>query len=297
MPPEGRDMTERRIVRERADQVVASAKCPQRQAAAERLRHHDDIRHNAVVFERKELAGAAKTGQHLIEDKDRSRPIALLAQRAHEARLGDAHAALSLNWLDHNGGDRRVDPAERRLVTEWQMEHRAHKCAEWRAERGIPGECERAHRVAVICAVERHESTATGEFARGLERTFNRLRTTIGKIHAREFRRQQFAQAARKSNLALDYVLAINHDVQMAARLRLDRGDHFAMPMAERRDADTCDEIQIAPPVSSCQPRAFRARDLEPKRRVRSLRQTAPEYFTEFAHRDATIRSRNAPPP
>src|SRR6202158_100914 len=234
MSPEGRDMTERRIVRERADQVVAAAKCPQRQAAAERLRHHDDIRHDAEMFERKELAGAPKPGQHLIEDKDRSRPIASLAQRAQEARLGDAHAALSLNWLEHYGADRRVDSAESRLVTEWQMEHRPHKVAEWRAERGIPRECERAHRVAVICAVERHESTATGEFARGLERAFNRLRTAIGKIHAREFRRQQFGPATRKSNLALDYVLAINHDVQMPPRLRLDRGDHFAMPMAER---------------------------------------------------------------
>src|SRR6266851_5568137 len=116
MTPEGGDMTERRIVRERADQIVAAAECPKRQAAAERLRHNDDIRHNAEMFERKELAGAAKTSQHLVEDKHRAGAIALLAKRAHEARLGDAHAAFSLNWLDHDGGDSRVDSAKRRLI-------------------------------------------------------------------------------------------------------------------------------------------------------------------------------------
>src|SRR5258708_32108968 len=97
MPPEGRDMTQRRIVRERADQIVASAKCTQRQPAAERLRHHDDIRHHSEVFEREELASPAKASQHLIEDKQRADAIASLAQSTNEARLGEAHAACGLN--------------------------------------------------------------------------------------------------------------------------------------------------------------------------------------------------------
>src|SRR5260370_36255491 len=297
MPPKRRDMTERRIVRERADQFVAAAKCSQRQAAAKRLRQHDDIRHDAEMFEREELAGSAKAGQHLIEDKQGARAIALFAKSAHETRLGNAHPALGLNRLDHDCCDSRIDPAERRLVTERQMRHRPHKCAERRAEHRIPGERERAHRVAVICAVERSESGTAGAFARGLERTNNRLSTAIGKVHARKFRREQFSRPTRKSNLALDYVLAINHNVQMPPRLRLDRSDHFRMPMAERRDADSRNEIQIAPPVGSYQPRAFSARNLASERRVRSLCETPPKHFTEFTHRDATIMSMNAPLP
>ena len=86
-------------------------------------------------------------------------------------------------------------------------------------------------------------------------------------------------------------------DVQMPPRLRLDRNSHFRISMAERGDANPRDEIQIAPSIGSYQPRTFSARNLQPQRRVRSLRQTLPKYFTEFAHRDATIMSRNAPPP
>jgi hypothetical protein len=76
------------------------------------------------MFQREELAGAAKASQHFIEDEQRADAIASLAQSAHEARLRDTHATLGLDWLDHDRGISRIDPRERRLVTEWKMNYR-----------------------------------------------------------------------------------------------------------------------------------------------------------------------------
>src|SRR5260370_31913787 len=94
MDPGGGGMAEPPILRQRADQLVAAAKRAQRQPAAQRLRHYDDIRHTREMFETEELAGAAKAGQHLIENEDRARTIASLTQRADESRLSDTHSAL-----------------------------------------------------------------------------------------------------------------------------------------------------------------------------------------------------------
>src|SRR5260370_16557920 len=127
------------------------------------------------MFECEELAGAAKAGEHLVENEERARTIASLTERADESRLGDTHPALCLHRLDHDSRNRGIDLVERRFITKCQMAHRPRQCAERIAESRVSSQRERAHRIAVIRTVERDESRSPGKFSPPLERTFNHL--------------------------------------------------------------------------------------------------------------------------
>src|SRR5208282_6133501 len=141
------------------------------------------------------------------------------------------------------------------------------------------------------------ESRASGELARHLQRTFDRFCPTVGKIHALERSREKLGEPSRQPDLALDHVLAVHHDVQMASRLLRDRGQHLGMSMPEGRDANPRDEIEIAPSVRRDQPRTLGARYLQPDRCVGSLRQILAEEIAELTHRAPIIVSMNPPPP
>src|SRR5580658_3789692 len=178
------------------------------------------------------------------------------------------------------------------------MLDRAGQRAEWRAERGVPGKGQRAHRVAVIGAVECNKGLAAGELARRFERAFDRLRAAVGKIGPGKGGRQMLGEPLREPHLRLEHVLAINHHVQMAARLTLDRGEYGRIAVAERRNADPGDEIEMTAPVGGVDPGAIGARHLESDRRVGGLREMAPKKIVELAYwRVPASKSRNAPPP
>ena len=62
------------------DQLVASAQRAERQAAADRLRKHDDVGGNAEMLQREKFSGPAKTGQDFIEDEQCPGAVASFAQ-------------------------------------------------------------------------------------------------------------------------------------------------------------------------------------------------------------------------
>src|SRR5208282_4641690 len=97
----------------------------------------------------------------------------------------------------------------------------------------------------MIRAVERNESRASCELARHLQRTFDSFRPAVGEIYALERSRQKLDEPARQHHLALDHVLAVHHDVQMAPRLLRDRIEHLGLSVAESRHPDSRDEIEI----------------------------------------------------
>src|SRR5580704_13768921 len=177
------------------------------------------------------------------------------------------------------------------------MRHRSGERAERLAHRAIPCQRQRAHRVTVIRAVERDEARSAGKLARDFQRALDRLSPAVGEIHALERRREQLDEPPRQLHLALDHILAVHHDVQMASRLRCDRVEHFGISVAERGHSDTRDEIEITASVRRDQPRALGAQYFQAERRVGSLRQVLAEEIPQLAHRRLTIRSRNAPPP
>src|SRR5208283_1536758 len=177
------------------------------------------------------------------------------------------------------------------------MPHGSGKRAERLAHRAISCERERAHRVTVIGAVKPDEARTAGKLARDFQRALDRLGTAIREIHALERRRQQLDEPPRQLHLALDHVLAVHHDVQMAPRLRCDSVEHFGIAVAECGHSDAGDEIEVTASVRRDQPRTLGARYFEAERCVGSLRQVLAEEFAQLAHRRFTIRSRNAPPP
>jgi len=133
-----------------------------------------------------------------------------------------------------------------------------------------------------------------------LERAFNRLRTAIGKVHAREFRRQQLGQPARKSNLALDYELAINLTLQMADAPAPRSRQLLRDAHVERRDAIPAMKSKYArrrgyqPRTSARKSPAQEARQkFEPgsaKYFTSSLIATPPSCRGTRRHRDAKQR-------
>src|SRR5271166_5437815 len=110
------------------------------------------------MFHCEKLSSSAKTSQHLVEDQQRASAVASLAQGLHEPCARNSHAALGLDRLDHNRGDSRVDSIERGDIAIRKMANRAWQWLERFAERPIPHERERRHRVAMICAVEGNET-------------------------------------------------------------------------------------------------------------------------------------------
>src|SRR5215470_9481092 len=137
MAPKRRDMAQRRIVRERTEDIVAAGKRAQRQTAADCLSHHDDIRHDAEMLERENRTCATKAGQHFVEDQQCARAIASLAKCADKSDLRNAYAALCLNRLDHHRCDSRIDLLHSACVIERQVQYRTGQRAEWLAHRWI----------------------------------------------------------------------------------------------------------------------------------------------------------------
>ena len=62
---------------------------------------------------REKFSGPAKSGQHLVEDQQRTDAIASLAQACMKSRAGYTHPALRLHRLDHDRGHGHIDRVER----------------------------------------------------------------------------------------------------------------------------------------------------------------------------------------
>src|SRR5439155_23363741 len=92
------------------DQLGATGHTGERQAAAERLARHDQVRLDAVVLDRPHGPGASDAGLNLVVDVED--PV-LFADLLQPARKVDGHvheAAFTLHRLEHDAGDGgRVD--------------------------------------------------------------------------------------------------------------------------------------------------------------------------------------------
>ena len=81
----------------------------ERQAAAEGLGEHQHVGTDVPVLAGEPVAGAAEAGHHLVEDEQRADRVAARAQGGQEVVRRHAHAALALDRLDDDRGDRAVD--------------------------------------------------------------------------------------------------------------------------------------------------------------------------------------------
>lgn len=97
---------ERRAVgahREGLRDFLAGADGADRHAAAERFRHGDDVRLDAVVHEAHDLARAAPARLYFVDEEEQAVLIAELPQADHEFLRRGMDAALALYRLEHDG--------------------------------------------------------------------------------------------------------------------------------------------------------------------------------------------------
>src|SRR6185436_6306711 len=82
---------------------------PHRQSTAKRLCQRHDVWFYAIVLVGPQLTGSAQPALNLIEDQQRTKLIAELAQRCNESQCRDVHTAFALNWLNEDCAGIRPD--------------------------------------------------------------------------------------------------------------------------------------------------------------------------------------------
>ena len=182
---EGRRMRARR-------QNVAAGICREhsadRNAAAETLRHGDNIRTDAVLLERKQAAGAADAGLYLVDDEQH---ILLAAERLDlldEFLIERQHAALALYKLHHDCASHIVGLAANIVdVVRDRIVKALGEREEIVMETILAGRLERSYGAAVEGIDERYDLVASLAvlveriLARELDRTLVGLRTRVGE--------------------------------------------------------------------------------------------------------------------
>src|SRR6266851_1716099 len=157
------------------------------------------------------------------------------------------------------------------------MPYRARQPSERRPKAVVAGQCQRPHRITMVCAIEGHKGLPCGMFAGRLERSLNRFRTTIREIHPIEPCGKHDGEACGQFRLRFDNVLAVDHHMQMAPELTRDCLVHRRMTMAKSRHSYSSDHVEIAPATGRIEPRALGSLDLETDRRFGCLGEMAQE--------------------
>ena len=220
----------------------------ERKAAADALGHRHDVGRDAGPFVREQLAGAAHAALHLVEHQQQAVLVAQLAQGLEELR-GDAHAALALHRLDHDGGGLGPDGLFRRLeVAEGHEIEAGRRLAEAFQVLLVAGGGDGGERAAVEGALEGDDAPplglAVGEVVapRQLDGALAGFGARIAEEHL--VGERGLAQPLGETLLAGDAVEI--GAVPQLARLLGQRRDQLGMGMAQRVDGDAAGEIEIA---------------------------------------------------
>ena len=244
---------ERRAVgahREGLRDFLAGADGADRHAAAEGLRHGDDIRLDAVVHEAHDLARAAPARLHLVDEEEHAVLIAELPQADHEFLRCGMDAALALHRLEHDGdgvlragvleglevvvgrvGEAVGHRAEADLAGVARLARRAHRAERAAVEAHLRGDDVVLVRAVVLDAVfARHlDHGLVGLGARALEEDL---------VHAD--RRADFLGEQRLRDRVR--IVERLHDV---SALILHGLDDLLVAVAGAVDGDACVEVEV----------------------------------------------------
>ena len=247
---------------ERAHQLRAADERAERQAAAERLREHEQIGHDAPVLVGEQPAGAAEAGDHLVEDQQRADLVAAPPQRGEEVPARDAHAALGLHRLDDHRRGALVDARERADVVEGQEVDAGQQRLERPRDRPgcrptesapqvspwkPPSKATKRGRPVALRAVLSAPSTASAPL-------------DVKYDHRRAPAAAGAASRAGEPHLRLLHELAVDHDVEVALRLRAHRGHDLGMGVADVGDPHAGEQVEVLAPLDVAHRRAAGAR-------------------------------------
>ena len=229
------------------------------------------------MLARKQLAGAAEAGDHLVGDQQRADLAAAPAQCGQEAVARDAHAALALHRLDDHRGHRVVDARQRRRVIERQELDAGQQRLEGLPIDRVAADGQRPEGVAVERAVEGHETRAAGELARRLQRAFHRLGAAVGEVDDVEVARRQRGQPLRQLHLRRLHHLAVHRHVQVPPDLLLNGRDDRRMRVPDIGDAHARQQVEVLATRRIPDRRPTRPLDHETQRLRRCLADVAQE--------------------
>ena len=233
---------------------------PQREAAANALGDHHDVGGDPGPFMGKQLAGAAHAALHLVQDHQRARGIAKVAQTL-EAGIGQhADAAFALDRFQHHrrrtAGDRGT---QRVVIAEGQHAEAGHQRAEALGHLFRPCRRNRPGGPAVEGTLKGHNldpvrlALIVPVFAGHLDRQFGGLgagigeEDRVGKAMVHQQRRQLFL---------LRDAVKVGHMPQLR-RLRAQCRHQRRMRMAQRVHRDARPQIKVSAAIPGHQPRAF----------------------------------------
>ena len=188
-----------------------------------------------------EPPGAAHAGLDLVEDQADAGLVAELAQPGQVPVVGDVHAALALDGLDHDARGVAVDGAlQRAEIVEGDVLEAARQRLEPVVVLLLRGGGDGGERPAVEAAPHRDDVAAIarpvllGPLPRELDRRLVGLRARVGEEHA--VGEGVLAEELGEVGLLGD-VEEVRH-VQQRGRLLADGPDHARVRVAQRGDGD-----------------------------------------------------------
>ncbi len=228
---------------------VRRQKSAERETAAKPLGDGHDIRLDPRPFIGEKLAGASDAGLHFVENEQKPVLIRQFAQGAQEGPARMPHAAFALHRFDQDGAGlgadrraRRIQVAERHLV----------EAVDLRAEAGqvllLVARRDGRQRAPVEAAFEGDDPVAfrmavmAMEFARGLDRAFQRLGAGIAEENL--VGEGRGAKARGEPLLAGDIIEV--RCVPELAGLLAQGADQMRVRMTEHRHGHARAEIQIS---------------------------------------------------
>jgi hypothetical protein len=233
--------------------------------AAEALRDRHHVGRHAELLVRPERARAAVAALDLIEDEEGVVLVARLTRGVQQLGFERMDARLALDRLEQDGGRALAQRGPQRadVVARHHPEAR-HERRERRLLRLLRGCRQRTHRAPVESTLDHHELAAIAAPAGELDRTLDRLGAGVAQEHAPAER--QVGQPLRKPDAGLGIEEVA--DVHEASRLFPDRLHHARVAVAELRNGDAGEEVEVLVALVVPETRPLPAHELDGVARV-----------------------------
>ena len=256
---------------------------PHRKASGDRLGEREDVGHNPGPLIGKEVTGAPETALDFVEDEGDASIPRHLSQERQQARVDDAHAALTLDRLDDHGSHRlRVEHRLELALVPLRDRDPSGEGTEGQSVSRTIGGRDTREQSTVKGTTQRNDFVLGGRigrpgpFARELEGALVGFRPrvaeedAIGERALHERRRQSLARLRPEQVRGVD---------QPALQCRLDRRADPCVVVAQRVDRDAAGQIEKLVTVRIDEHHAIPAHDRHGRALVRECERVGSRRF------------------